>query len=166
MLYGLTPLGIFHTAVSLLAVAFGAIALWRDGRISPRNRLGQAYVIGTVISCVTALGIFQHGGFGKPHALALITLVVLLLALLAEFKGLFGGKAAHASAVGLSATFLFHWIPAVTETSTRLPLGHPLLSSPDAPALQIATGALLLLFIAGAARQWKTINAALKAGAG
>ena len=40
---GLTPLGAIHTAISIVAVGAGAIALSRDGLISPINRLGKTY---------------------------------------------------------------------------------------------------------------------------
>ena len=53
------------------------VAFVRDEEISPRNTVGKVYIVTTVVTCLTAFGIFQHGGFGKPHALAIITLVVL-----------------------------------------------------------------------------------------
>jgi hypothetical protein len=63
------------------------------------------------------------------------------------------------AAVAYSATYLFSWIPGVTETSTRLPIGAPLLSSPDAPELQVAAGALLVIFLIGAALQVISLRA-------
>jgi len=50
-------------------------------------------------------------------------------------------------------------IPAITETSTRLPLGAPLLPNADAPELKAVTGVLLLLYIIGAALQVRRIRA-------
>jgi uncharacterized membrane protein len=160
MVFGLTQLGIFHTAISLIAVASGTIALWRDHKITSRNALGVTYVLTTFVTCASALAIFQHGGFGKGHVLALVTLVTLLLAVTAERLQIFGRKAAYVATIGFSATLLFHLIPGITETSTRLPLGHPLLASPEAPALQAANGVLLLLFVIGAVLQGTQINAA------
>ena len=40
-MFGLTQLGVIHTAISLIAVAAGLIALIRDKEISPRNTLGK-----------------------------------------------------------------------------------------------------------------------------
>ena len=68
-MFGLTQLGVIHTAVSLIAVGAGLIALFRDKEISPRNGVGKIYIIATILTCLTGFGIFQHGGFGKPHAL-------------------------------------------------------------------------------------------------
>ena len=150
---GLTTLGTFHTAISLIAVAAGIVAFVRDKEISPRNTVGTVYIVTTVVTCLTAFGIFQHGGFGKPHALAIITLVVLGVAAVAGYSGFFGRLSRYVETVSYSATFLFHLIPAITETSTRLPAGAPLLANAEAPELQTATAVLFVLFLIGATLQ-------------
>ena len=150
---GLTTLGMVHTAISLIAVAAGLIALVRDQEISPRNRLGQVYVIMTVLTCLKGFGIFQHGGFGKPHVLGVVTLVVLVVAAVAGYTRLYGRASPYVETVSYSATFFFHWIPGITETSTRLPLGAPLVANAEAPELQAAAGALFVVFLIGATLQ-------------
>jgi uncharacterized membrane protein len=152
-MFGLTSLGVVHTAISLVAVAAGLIALSRDGRIAPGNSLGRVYIWATVLTCLTGFGIFQHGGFGKPHVLGIVTLLVLFVATLAGRTALFGRASAYVETVSYSATFLFHMIPGITETSTRLPLGAPLLPNADAPQLQVASAGLFILFVIGAAWQ-------------
>ncbi len=158
-MFGLTSLGIVHTAISLVAVVAGVIALLRDGRITPTNTLGRVYLWTTVLTCLTGFGIFQHGGFGKPHALGVLTLLVIAGALLTARGGWFGQASAAVVTVAWSATFLFHLIPAITETSTRLPLGAPLLPNADAPQLQVATAILGLLFVVGAVWQVRRLRA-------
>lgn len=156
---GLTSLGIVHTLLSLVAVAAGATALLRDHRISWRNAVGKVYVWTTALTCLTGFGIFQHGGFGKPHVLAVVTLALLAVALGAELRHAFGKASPYVAVVSYSATYLFHWIPGVTETATRLPLGRPLLSSADAPELEVAAGALFVIFLIGAALQVQSLRA-------
>jgi len=150
---GLTPFGIFHTAISLVAVAAGVIALVRDKEISPRNMAGKTYVVATVFTCLTALGIFHHDGFGAPHVLAIVTLVVLGVAALAGRTSLFGRASRYVETISYSATFFFHMIPTMTETSTRLPPSAPFAASPDEPALQAAIGVCFVLFVIGAVWQ-------------
>ncbi len=152
-MFGLTPLGTFHTAVSLIAVAAGLIALVRDKEITGNNLVGKIYVITTVITCLTGFGIFQHGGFGKPHVLGIITLVVLGVAGVAGTTRFFGRASHYVETVAYSATFLFHLIPAITETSTRLPPAVPLVANADAPALQAAAAVLFVGFLIGATLQ-------------
>jgi len=157
---GLTTLGTFHTAISLVAVIAGLVALVRDQAISTENRLGRLYVAATVLTCLTAFGIFQHGGFGKAHAAAVITLGVLAGVALAR-RSLPGRVSRYVEPLGYSFTFFIHLIPGVTETATRLPRSAPLVSSPDAPALQATIGVLFCLFLLGAgwqaARLWRTV---------
>jgi uncharacterized membrane protein len=160
-MFGLTPLGVIHTAISLVAVAAGLIALIRDQEISPRNGLGKIYIITTILTCLTGFGIFQHGGFGKPHVLGIITLVVLGVAYVAGYTRLYGRLSPYIETVSYSATFLFQLIPGVTETTTRLPLGAPLLPSAEAPALQATSAVLFVVFLIGATLQVRRLRARL-----
>jgi uncharacterized membrane protein len=158
-MFGLTPLGIFHTAISLVAVIAALIAFFRDREILIKTMLGKVYVVSTVITCLTGFGIFQHGGFGKPHVLGIVTLLVLLLAAVAGYTRLLGRASPYVETVSYSATFLFHMIPGITETSTRLPLGAPWVSNAEAPVLQVAAAGMFVLFLIGAALQVRRIHA-------
>ncbi|TFW16115.1 hypothetical protein [Duganella callida] len=153
MIYGLTYLGVIHTLISLVAVAAALVAFSRDGSIDPARPMGKLYLWSTVLTCLTGFGIYQHGGFGKPHMLGIITLVVLGVAWLTGRR-----QWAGVSTVCFTLTFLFHMIPAVTETSTRLPYGSPWLSSPEAPELQAITGVLFVLFVIGAIVQVRRLK--------
>ncbi len=162
-MFGLTSLGVVHTIISLVAVAAGAIALIRDGKITWENSLGKIYVITTIVVCLTGFGIFQHGGFGKPHTLGVITLVVLAVVFLTREKNdIFENLSPYVITVGLSMTFFFHLVPAITETATRLPLDAPLASSPDDPNIQMTVGICFVLFVIGAVLQVKKIRTMLK----
>jgi len=149
---GLTTLGIIHTAISLVALAAGIVALIRYKEIPPKSIVGMLYIWTTVLTCLTGFPIMQHGGFGKPHVLGIITLVVLAAAALAG-RSKFGSASRYVEVVSYSATFFFHWIPTVVETTTRLPVGAPLITNRDGPELQAATGVLFLLFLIGATLQ-------------
>lgn len=150
---GLTNLGIVHTAISLVAVGAGAIALIRDQEITSRNGLGRVYIWTTVITCLTGFPIMQHGGFGKPHVTGVVTLITLVIAWQAGQGKWFGRVSRYVEIVSYSATFLFSLIPALVETSTRLPIGAPFIKDREGPELQMATGVLFLLFLIGASLQ-------------
>jgi uncharacterized membrane protein len=161
-LLGLTTLGTFHTAISLIALAAGIIALLRYKEILPASLAGKIYIAATLVTALTGFGIFQHGGFGKPHALGVITLIVLAIAAVAGTTRLFGRASRYVETVGYSATFFFHWIPAVTETTTRLPAGAPVFASPEAPGLQIITAVLFVAFLIGTGLQVLRLRARLR----
>jgi uncharacterized membrane protein len=155
---GITPFGAVHTAISLAAMGAGIAAFMRNGGISPRDTVGRVYIVMTILTCVTGFFIFHHGGFGKPHALGIITLLVLGVAGVAGYSGVFGRASRYIETVAYSSTFFFHWIPAITETSTRLPPDAPLAAGAEAPALQTATGILFLVFLIGVAVQVKVLR--------
>jgi uncharacterized membrane protein len=145
---GLSTLGVIHTAISLVALVCGFILVFRDKVISARARFGRTYLIATLLTALTALGIFRHGGFGPPHALAILTLIALGVGLAASTTEAFGRASRYVEAVCYSATFLFHLVPGFTETLTRLPAGAPIASSDQAPILQAIDSVLLVLFLA------------------
>jgi uncharacterized membrane protein len=163
MIYGLTYLGVIHTLISLVAMAAALLAFVRDGAILADRPLGKLYVWTTVLTCLTGFGIFQHGGFGKPHALGVLTLLVLALAWMAD-RRLVGARSLAIATVSYSLTFLFHMIPAVTETTTRLPLGAPLLADAEAPELKAITGLMFVVFLVGVGWQLRRLKKGAAAG--
>ena len=152
-MFGITPFGMLHTLISLVAVFAGAVALLRDRQITPRNKLGQLYIATTVLTCLTGFFIFRHGGFGKPHVLGIITLLVLAVAFVAGKGRVFGRAAPYVEMLAYSSTFFFHLVPGITETATRLPDGAPWAAGPDDPQLQKVIGTVLVLFAVAVALQ-------------
>ena len=148
----ITSFGMFHTAIALIAVASGLIALSQHGEIGTRTRSGRLYVWLTAATAVTGLFIFRHGGFGPPHALAILTLLVLAIAHAAERSGS-AGLARYVAVLGYSLTLFFHLIPGLTETGTRIPVGQPAFTGPEDPTLKAIVGIGFLVYLAGATVQ-------------
>lgn len=161
---GISSFGMVHTIISLVAVAAGLISLIRYGAISWNNSVGRTYVYATILTCLTGFFIFHHGGFGKPHVLGIITLIVLSTALVASEKiNLFGRVSPYVATVSFSMTFFFHLIPGITESTTRLPVNAPLAAGPDDPLIQKAVGICFVLFLIGATIQVIRLRQRLKA---
>lgn len=158
-MFGLTTLGAVHTAISLVALAAGIVSIVRFGEIAAGRTVGRVYVWATVLTCLTGFGIFQRGGFGAPHVLGIVTLVVLGIAALADSGRLFGGGSRYVATVAFSTTLFFHMIPGLTETFTRLPAGAPLFTSPEDPALQRTVGVFFVLLVIGCILQVRRLRA-------
>jgi uncharacterized membrane protein len=157
-MFGITPFGMFHTVIALTAVAAGFTAVARYREIGLATVSGRIYVWLTIFTCVTGLFIFRHGTFGVPHALAILTLLVLAVAIVAEKRAIFGRLSRQIAVVAYSATLFFHMIPGFTETATRIPEGAPLATGPEDPGLRAAVGAAFLMFLVGAALQVRRIR--------
>ena len=143
--------------MGILALLSGAFTLARFKEILLQKRSGQLYLVSTLITAVTALAIYQHGGFGPAHALAVMTLLALAVGTVAATTRLFGKFSRYAQATGYSATLLFHCVPAVTDALMRLPVGDPVLTSIEDPILRMCYLALLILFVAGVTVQLRWI---------
>ena len=150
-----TPPGIVHTAISLVAVGAGLAALIRTRDIAPSTRLGQVYAWATVLTCLTGFGIFQHGGFGKPHALGILTLLLVGTAWAVPSIARLGRFAAPIATALWSFTFFLHLVPGVTETSTRLPGDAPFFPNADDPTLAKIIAGVAVVALALIALQWR-----------
>lgn len=144
---GLTNLGVFHTLVSLIALAAGFTSFAKIKCIRTQTPLGMTYLVTTAITAVTGLGIFEHGGFGKPHVLSILTLIALAVAYAAGKLNAFGARSSFVEVAAYTLTMLFHFVPGVTETGTRFPRGAPLFANPDVGQLKVIDGVLFLLFL-------------------
>lgn len=152
----LTTLGFIHTAISLVAVLSGFIAVVKERGITWTDRAGRIYIVTTLLTCLTAFGIFQHGGFTKAHGLSIVTLLVLGFAFFADRLSQSSTRAHYAAPVAYSTTLFLHMIPGVTETFTRLPLGAPVFNNPEDPTLQQVIGVLLVVYTLGVMLQlWR-----------
>jgi uncharacterized membrane protein len=160
--FNLTLLGAFHTAIGLFAVAAGIVSLVRHGAIGTTTTAGRVYLGATLITVLTGFFIFRHGGFGNPHVLGVLTLLVLALAVAAGKTQWFGRAAAYVETLAYSLSFFFHFIPGTAESLTRLPLGAPLASHPEAPVVTSVVGGFFVVFVVGAAWQVLKLRAARK----
>ena len=159
---GLTPLGTFHTAISLVAIVAGIWAFVRDKQIVPANRLGQLYLAATTLTAATGLMIFEHGGFRIGHAFAILTLAVVAVGTLAAGTPLFGLASRYVQAAFYSSTMLIHLITGSAETLTRLPPGAPLITAANASIFKEIIGGLVLLYLVGLAFQLRWLRVSLK----
>lgn len=158
---GLTNLGIFHTAVGIIAIVAAIISCIRYGKINLAQLSGKIYFYGTVITSLTALGIFRHGGFNPGHILSILILLLVSIAFFLSVK-----KKGHTSAryfenFFLSFSFLLSMLPTVNETLTRVPVGHPLAKDITDPLIGKTLLVIFILFVAGSIYQFiqqKKIN--------
>jgi len=139
----LSTLGIIHTVISVIAIIAGFVALFQSGRIDPRSSAGRWYVILTVLTCLTSFGVMKTGKLTPAHGLS----VLVLLAIYA--RRLFGARGPKIETILMSATLFFSFIPAITETLTRLPISHPIAESPDAGPVKTGYLILLIAFVVG-----------------
>lgn len=143
----MTLLGWFHTVLGVLAVLSGFYTLFKYKVISLKEDSGKLYVLVTLVVAGSALGIYNQGGFGIAHILAVLTLIALAGGVLMEKTNLFGSFSKYFQALGYTSTLLFHMIPAITDFLRRLPAGDPFIDSFEDPLLLNFHSAFLLIYV-------------------
>jgi uncharacterized membrane protein len=143
------PLGWLHTILGIGALMSGFYTLIKYRVVTLAHRSGKLYVLLTLIVAGTALGIYNQGGFGIAHNLAVLTLVALAGGVVMEKTRLFGSLSQYCQALGYSSTLLFHMIPAITDFLRRLPVGNPFIDTLEDPLLRQFHLAFLAIFVVG-----------------
>jgi len=111
----------------------GAYALNKYKVISFSERAAKIYLLLTLITASTALAIYNQGGFRIAHVLAILTLLALMAGTIVEKTYMLGSLSKYFFTLCYTSTFLFHMIPAITDTLRRLPVGDPFATSLDDP---------------------------------
>ena len=149
----MTILGWFHTVLGILAVLSGFYTLYKYKIITTAESSGRLYVLVTLLVAGSALGIYNQGGFGVAHVLAVLTLIALAGGYIMEKFKWFGSFSKYFQALGYTSTLLFHMIPAITDFLRRLPIGDPFIDSFDDPLLLNFHTAFLVIYMVGLVAQ-------------
>jgi uncharacterized membrane protein len=132
----MTLLGWLHTVIAIIALIAGFYTLAAHKVIKPNQKSGQIYLGCTFLAATTALMIYNQGGFGPGHILAVLTLLALFAGFLVSKISALTKVADYFQAFCFSGTLLFHMIPAITDGLLRLPIGDPILTNKHDPILQ------------------------------
>ncbi len=154
----MTLLGWFHTVLGVVALVTAFYTLFKYKMISLSNRSGKLYVLVTIVVAGSALGIYNQGGFGVAHWLAVLTLAAVSGGIIMEKLRLFGRFSIYLQALGYSSTLLFHMIPAITDFLRRLPLGDPFVDSFSDPLVVGFHKLFLLIFVVAMAVQLRWLS--------
>ena len=152
---GLSNLGIFHTVIGIIAIVAGLVSFIKYGKISLGDLSGKIYFYGTIITSLTALGIFRHGGFNAGHVGSIVVCILVLVAfvLFSVKKG--NNRARYFENFLLSFSFFLSLLPTVNETFTRISIGHPLAKDIKDPLIGKTLLVLFILLITGSVYQFR-----------
>jgi hypothetical protein len=157
----MSTFGLFHTAISILAIPVGLFAFARDGKIDQRNWLGKFYFASMLIGTFTGFGFILTKGFNPAaQVLSAVTLVLLLTGIFARGAAWLGRAATYVETFSTSASYLLLMVFTTTETLTRLPVGRPFAAGPDSPELLPVRLGLLFAFVVGVGYQFSELRSA------
>jgi hypothetical protein len=145
-MFGISPIGWFHTLGSLPALAMAIYMLVRHGRIVPRSIPGAIYFASMVLGGATAFLVAKQP---VSYAIGGLTLLVIAVGYGVHRLTFLGRLRRYIETMSLSFSVLLLLVPTVTETLTRVPDGAPFASSVSSPIVLAAHATLLLAFIVG-----------------
>ena len=151
---GISNLGIFHTAIGIIAIVAAITSCIRYGKINLTRLSGKIYAYATIIASLTALGISKHGGFNPGHVLSLLIFLLVVTALFLSYRRKGNNRVRYFENFFLSFSFFLSMLPTVNETFTRIPVGHPWAKDITDPLIGNTLLILLILFVAGLVHQY------------
>lgn len=158
----LSILGIIHTAISILAIVAGVVALIRYGKINMTTSPGRAYIWLTIFTCVTGFPIMKLGHPTAGHYLGIIILGLISIGLYAPKVSFLKKVADYIQIIAISTTFFLSMIPTTVETFTRVPISKPIASGPDDPLISKVLLVFVILYIVGVTYQLVKLRKAKK----
>jgi uncharacterized membrane protein len=150
----MTILGWFHTIIAIIALVAGFYTLAIYKIITLQHKSGQIYLACTLIAATTALMIYNQGGFGPAHVLAVLALLALIVGFIVTKIPIFSKIADYFQAFCFTGTLLFHMLPAITDGLLRLPIGDPYLSTFHDPLLKQFYLLFVGIFVVGYVAQF------------
>jgi hypothetical protein len=151
----LSAIGWFHTLGSLPAVPIALYLLIRHGRILPGTPVGKAYLFFMFVGAISGVIVI------KDPPGVLISILSLGSLLIGSTVGKVTVLAKHRwwiETAALSTSVFTLFLPSLTETLTRLPAGHPIAASPQAPLVVTLQLSLLLILIIGLTLQLRFLK--------
>ena len=142
-----------HTVFGVGALLSGFYTLFTYKIISTINFSARLYLCLTLIVAASALGIYNQGGFGIAHVLAVLTLIAIAGGFVMEKYKIFGSMSKYFQALGYTSTLLFHMLPAITDFLRRLPIGDPFIESFEDPLLMNFHLSFLVVYLIGISYQ-------------
>ena len=154
----ITILGWLHTFLGISAISIGVYEIFKNKHFSIDSNTSQVYFWLTFFTAVRALNIYNQGGFGIAHILAILALIALFVGWMTETFDLAGKYTAHLFTLSFSSTFLFHLFPAIADSLRRLPLNNPIADSLTDPVIIQSYIILMLCFLGLLTYQFVQIN--------
>lgn len=145
----ISSFGLLHTIVGIIPIIAGLYAFARYYKIDISKRSGKLYLVGTVFSVLTSLGVSSTGGLNEGHIFGVIVLFVAFGGALAPKIAFLGRLRPYLSNLGLSFSFFLSLVPTTNETLSRIPISHPLAEGPQSPAVLNTLAFFFILFIVG-----------------
>jgi len=137
---------LLHVVISLIGIFAGLIVLFGMFSAKRLNSWTALFLVTTVLTSVT--GFFFHStSFGPPHALGILSLVVLAVAIPALYVYRLAGSWRWIYVAGAVVALYFNVFVGVVQAFQKLSFLQPLAPTQSEPPFLIAQAVVLVIFV-------------------
>jgi hypothetical protein len=137
---------LFHVILSLIGIGAGVIVLAGMLYAKKLEAWTALFLVTTVATSVTGF-LFPFKSFGPPHAVGIISLVVLALTLPALYVYRLVGRWRSIYVIGAVVSLYFNAFVGVVQAFQKIPVFNRLAPLGNEPPFAIAQALVLLLFL-------------------
>lgn len=137
---------LIHVVISLIAIVSGFVVMFGFLTAKRLNALTGLFLLTTVLTSVTGFG-FPFQKLLPSHIIAIISLVVLAIAILVRYTGGLDGARRWLYVITASLALYFNVFVLVAQGFMKVPALKALAPTESEPPFLIAQIAVLLLFI-------------------
>jgi hypothetical protein len=146
MIFGMTPILFLHVLLSLIGILSGFVVL--NGLLKSKRLPGWTFIFLSTTVLTSASGFLLPADHLLPsHIVAIISLVVLALALLALYSFRLDGAWRWIYVVTATISLYLNVFVLVAQLFSKVPALHALAPTQGEPPFAIAQGAVLLAFL-------------------
>lgn len=135
-----------HTVISLVGILSGFVVLFGLLGNSRMDGWTALFLIATVATSATGF-LFPFHGFGPPHYVGMISLVVLLLAIIARYPMHLKGGWRKTYVITAVIALYFNCFVGVVQAFQKIPALHALAPKGNEPPFAAAQLVVLVLFV-------------------
>ncbi|MBS7813593.1 hypothetical protein [Roseococcus pinisoli] len=136
----------FHTALSFIAIAAGAVVVLDLLRSGPTPFWTGLFLVTSILTSVTGY-FFPFSGVLPSHIVGGVALLILAVVLAARYGFGLGGAWRRVDAIGLVASLYLLCFVLIAQAFGKIPALHALAPTQSEPAFAIAQAVALLLFV-------------------
>jgi uncharacterized membrane protein YbaN (DUF454 family) len=143
---GLAIFTLVHVLISLAGIATGFVVAggWLCGKHQPR---WTAWFLATTVATSVTGFFFPFKGFTPPYAFAILSLLLLAVAIYALYARRIAGPWRKVYVICAATSLYLNFFVLIAQLFLRLPALHQLAPTGTEPAFGITQGIVLLLFI-------------------
>ena len=137
---------IFHTILSLIGIATGLIVLFGMWASNRMPAMTAVFLITTILTSVTGF-MFPFKAFGPPHAVGVISLVVLLFTVLGLYVFRLAGRWRGIYVSTAVLALYLNTFVGVVQAFQKIPFLNQFAPKGNEPPFAIAQAIVLVLFV-------------------